>query len=277
MYYIKNTLTLRKGIYMQKAGLGILVLLPFILVFSGCGQIIASSANLQPEYEVHISTPNEEANELYYTIYWYKHWVDLGYSPTLPDNPVINSLRDKALAGGSFTDTDKANVVQVVRDELYNESDYQQTYAAVMNVLPTANEQVLSLLRYKEKWGFVMPHKYMVKLSFYTFASGGTYSANEEGVLGIHAYENETRRPDQILATLYHETIHYGIDRIISKEYDIPNWTNERIVDQFVYLHFKVTPTQWYSFFVDRSIDVIFREPDVLDHLPTRVREFLGR
>ena len=260
----------------------IFVILSVFLLFTSCPGPVSpidpiepsEPIVVQPSYLVNTTIPVEEqALYLLHYISNYKWYIDNGYDPYIPNHPLINSLKEKVLAGGTLTSEEEEQIRQLVRDELYDESNYIQTYNIINDLIPILNEEVLSLIQYNEKWGFKMFEKYNIYLTLYN--PGGQYNPGNGNIIML-AFPNDNIDSEEILQVVLHETVHIGIEENIIQKYQVPQWTKERIVEQFEYLHFNYIPNQWNSLEVDRSIDAIFEEPDVLDHLPERVGEFMS-
>jgi hypothetical protein len=243
----------------------------FVLVLTTCSTLSSSTdeADEGRYYFVSIPSADEEAQQLVNIINMYKWFTDNKYFITLPNYPLINSLKNKVLAGGSLSSSEVKQVKNFYKNEIYKQDDYQRFFTIVNNVLKTADEQIPGLIRYKTTWGFFIPKKYNIRLTLYS--PGGLYNS-DKGIIIILVQDKNVER---VLQTILHETVHIGIEKNIIQKYNIQHWTKERIVDQFLKLQFiDILPNYGMQSGTDTSIDIIFQEPDVLDKLPQKIQEY---
>ena len=243
------------------------------IMFYGCvSHSETIDENAPSMFSVSIPTVEEEAQQLVNVLNRYKWFMDNGYTISLPNTPLIETLKNKLLAGNSLTSLEENQVREQFKNEIYRESDYQNAFTAIGNVLRTADSQIPELRRYETAWHFFIPRRYNIRLTMYS--PGGQYNPNN-GDITILATRSLDR--DRLLQTVLHEAIHIGIENIIIQKFNVPHWTKERIVDQFASRQFRsVLPNYWMQTGnVDTSIDVIFQQADALDNLPQRVEEFM--
>jgi len=235
--------------------------------------------NIPQKFFVHIPTAEQEADYVFFlmnnirffdTVYGYQE-----DALSLPDVPLINSLKTKVREGNALTENDFNEVKALFINEIYDEDNYNRYLAEMENNAKAADMMMPIFESYKQKWGFYIPDKYIIHFSLYGLDGLVTYPlAITDGVMAIKIPNDGDFQ--MVLGCILHEAVHIGIYENIIQRYNVPYWTNERIVDRFVIRHFLHVASN-YSMYLqgDASIDVIFQDRDVFDHLPARVGDFM--
>jgi hypothetical protein len=245
-------------------------------MFGGCSNKYRNDApfnpkNIPQKFIVHIPSAQEEAEYIFYLLNSAPFFERNGYNLSLPDNPFINSLKSKVYDGNSLDDNDFAQLITLFKEKIYDRTDYYESFDIVKKAARAADTQIKIFEAYKQKWGFYIPNVYYVMLSSY--GTGGEAFSDDVIVLKISTDINLQRA----LGSMLHEAIHIGIHESIIQKYDVPWQINERIVDHFVSRHFmRLVPNYRMQSVGNASIDIIFEDNDVFDHLPVRVGEFMN-
>ena len=259
--------------------IGLLVLfLASGIVLNGCGGVGSNEPDdggkaTMNYYSVSAPTAQEEAEYFLYTLERYKWYMDNGYTHvTIPSHPVIDPLKAKILNNQTLNSTERAQVINSFKADLYNEADYQQSVVAIGTAARTADGQIDSLRRYQSAWGFFISAKYKIQLTIY--GPGGSYNPASGTITMLVPKDGQFSGNRKPIHTILHETIHIGIEDRIIQRYGIGQSDKERLVDQFVKKHFSaVIPDYPMQNIYAPAIDRMFENADVLDRLPQRVEE----
>jgi len=192
------------------------------------------------------------------------------YDLNLPNVPLINSLKDRVRAGGTLNLNDWDQLITLFRNDIFNLADYDRAIVAMNNAARIAEQHAYRFVRYNRRWGFFLPPEFNIHISLY--GPGGSYNPFT-AEMSVRVRDNNI---PTLLDVILHEAVHIGIEQNIIMRYNVSQNMKERIVDHFtVHLFDDILPNYRLQSMGDPSIDVIFREPDVFDHLPTRVRDYL--
>jgi len=236
--------------------------------------------DIPQKFFVHIPTAEQEADYVLYLINNIRHF-DTVYrnnenALSLPDVPIINSLKTKVREGNALTENDFNEVKALFINEIYDENNYNRFLTEMEKNAKIANMMIPVFESYKQKWGFYIPDKYIIHFSLYgTDGMIAIPLAITDGVMSIKIPNNGEFQ--FVLGYILHEATHIGISENIIQRYNVPYWANERIVDMFITRHFLHVLASNYLMDLkgDAKIDVIFQARDVFDHLPTRVGDFM--
>jgi hypothetical protein len=226
-------------------------------------------------YSVSIPTAGEEAAQFTGVLMDYKWYQDMGYTHvTLPSHSVIDPLKQKVLNGGYLTQEEQTDAYNAFIKDLYNEADYQQSFAKIRTQAVKADKQIDSLRRYETAWGFYIPPRYNVRLTLY--GPGGQYNPSTGSIITLVSKSGQLSTPP--LDNILHESVHIGIEDRIIQRYGIIHADKERIVDQFVKKQFSsVIPNyRLQSSFANPAIDMWFDGADALDTLPQKIEAALA-
>src|SRR5215510_3756629 len=157
----------------------------FSVLFYGCSNPSDSIDNIDENvpsmFSVSIPTAEEEAQQLVNVLNRYKWFMDNGYTISLPNTPLIETLKNKILAGGTLSSLDESQVKEQFTNETYRKSDYQSAFTAISNVLRIADSQIPGLRRYETAWNFFIPVRYNIRLTMYS--PGGQYNPNNGDII----------------------------------------------------------------------------------------------
>jgi len=269
---------------MKKLNSVLLLILISGFLIAGCmsqksngGSTFSDPDNIPQKFFVHIPTAEQEADYVFYLIHNIR-FFDTVYNEnvlSLPDLPLINSLKAKVREGNALTENDFNEVKNLFINEIYDEDNYSKYLTEMEKNAKIADMMMPIFESYKQKWGFYIPEKYLIHFSLYGLDGMVTYPlAVTDGIMAI-------KIPDYgdfqfVLGLILHETTHIGIYESIIQKYNVPYWANERIVDRFVTRHFLHVASNYTMYLQsDMSLDAIFLERDVFDHLPARVGDFM--
>ena len=262
-------------------------LLPVLILFFG---LIFASCQMDggTSFEPPVETPVDPSTLQYFTLSiptaqeeatvmlnYLKQipWFDsMGYRITLPNTPLVNSAISKLRAGGTLTSAEEAALRTHFIQDVYDVQDYQPSFNTIARAALEADQQIPSLRTYQSSWGFFIPNKYTIQLTYY--GPGGSYNPST-GLIIMKVDRENYWNPPRPLSIILHEAVHIGIENNIIQRNNIPQWTKERIVDHFMILQFGLSGYRLQSTSPEYPIDIIFNQPDVLDHLPSRVEEFM--
>lgn len=267
--------------YMRKLSfLGLILALGFI--FTGCGgngspldDPIDDNTPLN-YYSVSIPTAQEEAEYFLRTLKQYKWFMNNGYTHvTIPSHPVLDPLKTKILNDQTLTSTEEVQVINTFKADLFNQVDYQQSFPAIRRAAVIADRQIDSLRRYQTAWGFYIPDRYKIQLTVY--GPGGSYHPATGTITMTVPKDGQFTGNRKPIHTILHETIHIGIEDRIIQRYKIGQQDKELIVDYFTKNHFSaVIPDYPVQGFNAPTMDMMFKNTDVLDDLPQRIEEILA-
>jgi hypothetical protein len=240
-----------------------------LLTCGGIGQI---QQNSSVQFFVNIPTAEKEAEFVYSLIYQIKFFDENGYNISLPDVPLINSLKSKVYKGMSLSKDDLDELINLFKNELFDEEDYKISLSVVQSAALIADQHLDIFHIYARKWDFFIPPKYNITLSLY--GPGGSYNPIN-GNISMKITKDGTFF-NEPLSVMLHEAFHIGIENRIIQKYNVPHWTKERIVDQFMYHKMRnIVPNYRMQPGADTSIDIIFQDNDIFEDLPERIRVFI--
>ena len=196
---------------------------------------LASSIFSQNRIEVVIPSAEAEAQYIWMTLQDLPFFQQNNYQISLPESPLMEELKDKALKGNLSSD-DFSSFKTYFSEKVYDRSQYQQGYERVVEQLPLLNGFVKQIDRSKRAWEFKSFPIYRVLLTLY--GPGGSFNPEIGQVLlyttpqgGFKQYKNPAN-------TIIHEIVHIGIEESIVQNYQLSHQFKERVVDQFVLLSF---------------------------------------
>jgi hypothetical protein len=251
-------------------------LLILIFMFGGCSNKNRNNTPFNPKdilqkFIIHIPSAQEEAEYVFYLLNSAPLLEGNGYNLSLPDDPLINSLKSKVYGENRLDDNDLDQLISLFKNKIHNRINYFEAFDVVKKTARVADMQIKIFEAYKQKWSFFIPEYYYVLLSLY--GTSGTAFSDNVIVLKVSA-DNDLQR---ILGAILHEAVHIGIHESIIQKYNVPWQINERIADHFVSRHFlQIVPNYRMQSVGNSSIDIIFEDNDVFDYLPVRVGEFMN-
>jgi len=259
----------------------LLVFLAMGLAFFGCsnptgGGMEEIDNSVPVKYSVSIPTADEEATTMLNYLRRINWFDQNGYNITLPTTLLVETAKTKLRTGSSLSSVDEAQLREHFKNDIYDSQDYQRSYSTISKLLRTADKYAMEFDRYEKMWGFFIPNNYVINLTLY--GPGGSYGTNSM-LIKVNREDTWSTSSDngKPLAIILHESVHIGIEQLIIQRYNISQVVKERIVDNFMIRQFgNIFPGYRLQNWEYSSIDVIFKEDDILDNLPRRVGEFIG-
>ena len=185
---------------------------------------------------IQIPTAEQETAYIWRTLGDIAFFEEHNYQLSLPQGPLMESLKEKAKAK-TLTDEDYAALQHFVTSGVYHREDYQAGYEKIVAQKALVNKMVRRLHKHKRNWNFKRFDRYQIVLTLY--GSGGNYNPDDGSIIIFTNPNGDFKQYDNPANTLIHEIIHMGIEESIIQRYQVSHPLKERIVDQLVLLHFR--------------------------------------
>lgn len=222
-------------------------------------------------------TIQQEASSIWRTINDYTFLENQGYTITLPDDAIIDSLITKSKQG-AFGNEDFSTIYTVLETGFFDPEDYQQAHQKVANELELLNDFVGEIDSEKGQWDwtFKMFDQYKVVLTLY--GTGGSYDPDEGIVTLLTNKEGGFMKYNNPAYTIIHEITHMGMEYSLVQNFSLPHGLKERIVDTFVYLMFgEELPEYTVQEMGDREIDTYLNKKEDIESLHAIVAEIMNQ
>lgn len=185
---------------------------------------------------VQIPTAEQETAYIWRTLRDIAFFEKHNYQLSLPQGPLMESLKQKAKAN-TLTDEDYAELQDFVSSRVYQKEDYEKGYQKIVAQRGLVNKMIRRLHKRKRNWNFKRFDHYQIVLTLY--GSGGNYNPDNGSIIIFTNQDGNFKQYDNPANTLIHEIVHMGIEESIIQRYQVSHPMKERIVDQLVLLHFK--------------------------------------
>lgn len=186
-------------------------------------------------FQVNIPTVEQETEYIWGLIQDISFFEQYNYTLSLPEGALIDSLLVRAKTN-RLPDSDFDQLARFMKDEIYNQEDYQKGYEKIQGQLGLLNQLVTQLYQTERHWIFKKFDQYQINLTLY--GPGGSYNPEEGSILMYTTRAGQFKRYNDPINTLIHEVIHMGIEESIIQKYQVPHVMKEGIVDRFVWLNF---------------------------------------
>jgi hypothetical protein len=244
----------------------------YLLLLLICSQI---SAWGQSRIQVNVPTAAQEADYIWRTIRDISFFEKYKYQVSLPKGNLIESLKKKARAK-QLSDEDYATLKKFVVDKVYQKADYQKGYQLIKQNEKLLNRLIHQLRKNLPKcWKFKLFPTYQVNLTLY--GSGGSYDPDRGSIIIFATRDGRFKQYKNPANTIIHEIVHMGLEYPIIRKYKVPHGSKERIVDTFVWLHFKKHLPEYYiQNMGDKRLDVYLKQVKDLENLESIVKKVLS-
>ncbi len=185
---------------------------------------------------VNIPSVEQEASHIWRTINDIFFFEKNNYRVNLPPGTIIEKLKQKARTGGLIS-TDYETILTFLQDSIYQPEDYARGYEKIAQQTEKLVRMIAKIPSPRSGWNFKKFAVYEITLTLY--GPGGSYDPEAGSVLVFTTPEGKFKQYDDPVNTLMHEIIHIGLEEAIISSYNVPHALKERIVDLFVFLHFK--------------------------------------
>lgn len=242
-----------------------------------CLVLLFFSLSLAGQSRINVNIPSiaEEATLIWRTLNDIQFFEEHGYTVNLPKSNLITTLIKKSKED-QLDNNDYAQIVNLLEDSLYQESDYQLGLEKIQMQLPLIDSLVEELINTKRSWVFKKFDRYKVTLTLY--GPGGSFNPEEGSLLMLTTKEGQFKQYDNPANTLIHEIVHIGIEQSIVQKYHLDHGLKERIVDTFVYLNFKeALPEYRIQNMGDVGIDRYLKSKNKLCKLEKIVAKFTDK
>ncbi|MEO1262877.1 MAG: hypothetical protein AAFZ15_28980 [Bacteroidota bacterium] len=202
-----------------------------IYLFAGL-QIIAFCQN---RIELTIPTAAEETEYVWRTIRDISFFEKFNYQVNLPKGKLIIDLINRSKAN-NLNDHDYKSLQQYLQDSIYKKSDYKAGYQKIAEQEKLINELINKINKCKKNWKFREFQTYRIHLTLY--GSGGSYNPDDGSIIIFTTPEGQFKSYQNPANTIIHEVTHIGMEASIMQQYNVPHAMKERIIDQFVLIHF---------------------------------------
>ncbi|MBV6654664.1 MAG: hypothetical protein KI786_12945 [Mameliella sp.] len=222
--------------------------------------------------QVNIPTAEEEAAYVWRTIADIQFFETHNYTISLPQGRLIEDLKAKAKVN-ALSDEDYELLVAFMETEVYDQSDYEKGFGAVMQNKDLINQMINSFDKLKKQWSYKRFEQYEVNLTLY--GPGGSYDPETGSILLYTTKEGGFKQYANPSNTIIHEIIHIGTEESIMGKYQVPHQLKERIIDQLVLLSFKpLLPDYRLQHFGDARIDPFLKHKKDIAKLDEIVEQF---
>ena len=228
----------------------------------------------QARVEVRIPSFDEEVNYIWRNIQDIAFFEQNGYQVVFPKLDLIELLKQKAKQG-SLSDSDFERLKNQFSDSIYNASTYEMGFDKVNSRLDLLKDMINDLQKSQLDWNFKFHQLYLVQLTLY--GPGGSYDP-KNGVITLFTTKNGLfKQYDDPACTIIHEIVHMGIEESLIEKHHVPHPLKERIVDQYVLLHFqKILPEYALQDMGDYRIDEFLKEKADLKTLHRSIQQLIN-
>ncbi len=230
-------------------------------------------ASAQERIRINIPSAEAEAEYVWRTIRDIHFFDQHGYSISLPQGALIDSLLTKARSG-SLNDSDFARLQNYMQASVYDAKDYQAAYKIIEGRRSLINNMINEIDAGERGWSFRSFLTYQINLTLY--GPGGSYDPENGSILIYTTPEGDFKNYRDPANTIIHEVVHIGIEASIIRKFNVPHPMKERIVDKFVLLNFKgYLPDYRIQNIGDARIDVHLNSGEDLARLSSIVEKVL--
>lgn len=223
-------------------------------------------------FSVHISTPQQEAEYTCQLIEGLRYYTSRGYTPELPEHPLVDSLRQQS-EQGRFDPAACAALGPLFEEELYAAGPYRRPFRQAAAVLPDIDQVHDTFGHYAELWGYRAFDRYEIFLTLY--GPGGTFDSQEGAIWLMITDAGSFKMGDDPASVIVHEAVHIGLDEPIVQRFGLSQQATERLVDRFVADHFgELLPDYRLQSLGDPAVDRYLDQPDSWDRLPEYIAEY---
>ncbi len=235
--------------------------------------ILLIVASAQERIRINIPSAAEEAEYVWRTIQDIHFFDQHGYSISLPQGAVIDTLLEKARSH-SLTDNDFTMLQSYMSTKIYTRNDYQAAYKKIERRRPLLNQMINEIDASERQWLFCSFDTYQVNLTLY--GPGGSYDPENGSILIFTTPQGDFKNYHDPANTIIHEVVHIGIETSIISKYNVPHPLKERIVDTFVTLNFqKKLPEYRVQNMGNTAIDTLVKKREDLANLAETVAKFM--
>ncbi len=224
----------------------IIILFSFsLLVLSGCSsqgnekKLSRQAENEQIQVlEVVVPGIQDEATSIWRTINDLEFLESQGYQISLPNHWGIDSLKAKSRAGG-FGNEDYPQIVEMLENGQYDVKDYEIALDKVNAEKDLIEEIITTIKEKKDGWDWEFKVFQPYKAVFTIYGTGGSYDPDLGKVTLFTTRKGDFKRYESPAYTIIHEIVHMGLEESIVQKYQLSHGDKERLVDRFVYIHFR--------------------------------------
>lgn len=193
-------------------------------------------ASAQERIHVNIPSANEEAEYVWRTIQDIHFFDQHGYSISLPQGALIDSLQTKARSG-SLGNSDFTRLQNYMQTSVYDANEYHAAYKIIEGRRSLINKMINEIDASEREWSFHSFPTYQINLTLY--GPGGSYDPENGSILIYTTPTGDFKNYRDPANTIIHEVVHIGIEASIISKYNVSHPMKERIVDKFVLLNFQ--------------------------------------
>lgn len=242
-----------------------------VLVMLSCfNQLFA-----QPRIEIHIPSPEEEAEYLWRTIRDIRFFEQYNYVVNLPRHTLIDSLVE-ASRNNQFSNEAYPLLVDLLQSSVYQLEDYQTGANKIRQQEMLIHGALKRLAEFPFRWEYKTFDTHRIRLTLY--GSGGSFNPDDGSLILLTTSKGEFRQYPTPANTIIHELIHVGIEESLIQTYHLPHSVKERMVDQIMLLLFQEElPNHQMQDIGSPAVDVYMRNKRDLKRLDKRVRKYLKK
>ncbi|MFC1845721.1 hypothetical protein ACFLX2_01185 [Candidatus Dependentiae bacterium] len=230
-----------------------------------------------PQVEYRVETAEESFNSVMLIIKSLPWFQQHGYHVVLPAHEEFKKIYENPK-----TDIDEDKLKRIFLSEIYDKS---KVLKGALHIVQHTEHTVKRALKkfsvLQKKWGFVLLPKYEIVLS--PFGIAGFYEWwTEKARIVLLAHPNKTLDVRDVAASILHEMVHVGTDKIIVEKYKLSHWQKERLVDLVCMLYLKDVMPYYHPDDLrekkgDRRVDAFVDYDAIVDDLPAAIEKFANK
>ncbi len=225
--------------------------------------------------DLSIPTADQETDYMWRTIRDISFFDEFGYSLSLPEGEIIESLKKKSREN-TLSDDDYRELLLFMKKKVYKKSDYDEGYKKVSTAIPLLESFLEEIKNTERNWDFKLFETYRVVLTLY--GPGGSYNPDDGSILLYTTKNGDFKQYKNPANTIIHEITHIGMEESIILRYQLPHGVKERIVDTFVSLNFQSQlPDYRIQNMGNTEIDSLFSTKEDLYNLEEVIQSFLKK
>lgn len=232
-----------------------------------------------PLTRVNIAQPTieQETSSIWRTINDIDFLEEQGYTISLPEDAVIDSLIVKSKRG-NFSDKDFSVIYNLLETKIFNQNNYALAIEKTKKQIKLLNTLIAKIDATKSEWDWDFQMFDTYNVVFTLFGTGGSYDPDEGTITLLTNKAGEFVGYENPANTIIHEITHMGMEYSIVQKYNLPHGLKERVVDTFVFLMFKdQLPEYRIQNMGDKKIDEHLRTPENIQSLNAIISKFVDQ
>lgn len=225
----------------------------------------------KPTISIRLATPEEEFDDISYTLRNMTFFREHGYDVALPDYGKFKQFRDLTKNDTKF---DPIELHDLFVKNVYDKGNYKKGLAKAAHMTNVFEDAIPIFNDLKRRWGFKVLDHYDAILTLY--GPGGHYNPRSGKIFLMTNPSGHFKRSDPA-HTMIHEMIHIGIHDNIVKAFQLTHWEKERIVDLMcIYMFDDIIKDYKLQAKGEKNLDPFINKNSIMN-LPAAIHAFVDR